>query len=444
VVSVKFSLSSLLSATFLVASTLLAGCGGGGAQDPYATVTYPSLIVNPTTLNIYAGTPAVVTINSGVAPFQVFTSDAVVLPVTQVVPGAAITLTASAVAAEATVTLTVRDAVGHTVPVSVVVKPSPLIGSLNIVPTTNTTCSGVASASPDKAAVCSGESGLASVSLKSNATTVLANRQVRFDVVQGAYNFVVDQAGAILNKTITVVTDQNGKADAVIRTDAAVGSQVGLIRATDVTSGNRVDSAFSIVQSINGSATLTVLPGSGYTAKGYYKLECPGTSGDFIIFGGTAPYTVRSALPNAVSLSVNGVVGDPIVVAKGGDTFRASTSYSSNCADYAAEISIADASGRVVKVTYAVQAGTVEHPALPDLALAPSAVTLAGACGNRQVSFTVAGGSGSGSFSTSVGAGVMSGSVLTTPATFASGQSITVIYVDAVTSKLLTANVSCQ
>ncbi|HNY46016.1 MAG TPA: hypothetical protein PKN64_03580, partial [Casimicrobium sp.] len=68
-VSVKYSLSSLLSAVVLAATTLLAGCGGGGAADPFAAApTPPSLTVNPTVLNIYSGTPAVVTITSGVGP----------------------------------------------------------------------------------------------------------------------------------------------------------------------------------------------------------------------------------------------------------------------------------------------------------------------------------------------------------------------------------------
>ena len=78
-------------------------------------------------------------------------------------------------------------------------------------------------------AICSGESGVASITVRSANTSVLPNRQIRFDVVQGAFSFVVDQAGTVTAKTITVITDQNGKADAVIRMDPGVASQAALI-----------------------------------------------------------------------------------------------------------------------------------------------------------------------------------------------------------------------
>ena len=122
----KTSIKSLATVALLSVLALIAGCGGGGAKDPFATTPVPALIVSPGTLNVYSGTPAVVTINSGVGPFQVFSSDSVVLPVTQVVSGAAITLTANSVEAEKAVTLTVRDAYNQATSVSVTVKPSPL------------------------------------------------------------------------------------------------------------------------------------------------------------------------------------------------------------------------------------------------------------------------------------------------------------------------------
>lgn len=464
-VSVKYSLSSLLSAVVLAATTLLAGCGGGGAADPFAAAPPPpSLTVNPTVLNIYSGTPAVVTITSGVGPFQVFTSDAVVLPVAQVVSGAAVTLVANAISAEAPVTLTIRDSLGRTSTVAVVVKPSPLLGQLTVTQTSNSTCSGATSSVLDKAAICSGESGVASITIRSSATSVLPNRQIRFDVVQGAYNFLVDQNGTIAAKTITIVTDQNGKADAVVRMDAGVPSQSALIRATDVISGNRVDSAFSIVQAINGSAILSIFP-STYTASGKYKNECPGTAGDYLVYGGTPPYSIRSSLPNAIPLSVGGITSDPVIVTRSGGSFTASSFESSSCGDYSSSIVITDAAGRNASVTYIVKAGTEERPTvtLPALEIVPKTVAFTaqplvnGNCDARAVKFSVIGGSGSGAYSTSAGAISATGqwwgntAVAPTPVpapanrglTLLGGETATIAYLDATAGKLVTAEIKC-
>ena len=368
-VTSKTSINSLLAVAALGIVSLIAGCGGGGAVTPSCAdnnscpvvvvpVVIPPLVVNPSALNAYAGTPVVVTVVSGVGPFQVFSGDATVLPVTQVVAGAAITLVPNAVNADQVVTLTVRDAASQSVVVSVTVKPSPLLGALTITPTSNTTCAGASASVINQAAICSGESGLAAVTLKSNATSTLPNRQVRFDVVQGGYNFVVDQAGTILAKTITVLTDQNGRANAVIRTDAAAASQVGLIRVTDTTSGNRVDSSFTIVQAVNGAGVLSVVP-SGWTVSGYFVDECASASDDYVIYGGLAPYTITNTLPANITLLANGVSSPTsVIVPQAGGRFTALAGYSSACTGYVATFVITDATGRTVTATYTGKPGS--------------------------------------------------------------------------------------
>jgi hypothetical protein len=194
-----------------------------------------------------------------------------------------------------------------------------------------------------------------------------------------------------------------------------------------------------------------VIPGGGYAAKGFYLNECPATSGDFLVYGGTAPYTARSALPNAVFLSVDGATGDPVTISQAGGSFRASTSYSSNCGDYSASIVVTDATGRIVTVTYAITAGTNARPAPPDLALRPDQVDFKAVgpnCNNRTVTFTAVGGSGSGTYSTSKGT-IVGGKLTTSTATatgdtaFPVGESITVSYVDATLGKLVSAKVNC-
>ncbi len=381
-VTSRTSIKSLLSVAALAALSLLAGCGGGGAVTPscadnnscpVVVPPTPPLVINPTALNAYAGTPVVVTISSGVGPFQVFTSDATVLPVTQVVSGASITLVPNAVNADQVVSLTVRDAAGQSAVIAVTVKPSPLLGSLTITPTSNTTCAGVGASVIDKAAICSGESGLAALTISSNATSILPNRQVRFDVVQGGYNFVINQAGTVVAKTITVLTDQNGRANAVIRTDAAVASQVGLLRATDVVSGNRVDASFTIVQAINGTGVLSLVP-EKWTVTGNFNDECAAAGVDYLIYGGLAPYTVTNTLPAQITLFANGISSaTSVVVPQAGGRFTAFANYSSPCTGYDASFVITDATGRNVTGSYSGKPGAAARAATE---ISPTAITV--------------------------------------------------------------------
>jgi hypothetical protein len=278
---------------------------------------------------------------------------------------------------------------------------------------------------------------------------VLPNRQIRFDVVQGAYNFLVDQNGTIAAKTITIVTDQNGKADAVVRMDAGVPSQSALIRATDVISGNRVDSAFSIVQAINGSAILSIFP-STYTASGKYKNECPGTAGDYLVYGGTPPYSIRSSLPNAIPLSVGGITSDPVIVTRSGGSFTASSFESSSCGDYSSSIVITDAAGRNASVTYIVKAGTEDRPTvtLPALEIVPKTVTFtadaSNICSARSAKFSVIGGSGSGTYSATAGTITAAGLWNSTVALpLQGGETATIAYIDATAGKLVSAEIKC-
>ena len=377
VVSTKTSVKSLATAALFSITAFIAGCGGGGATDPFAVppvVVIPPLVVTPSALNIYAGTPVAITINSGVGPFQVFTSDAVVLPVAQMVSGAAITLTASNVAVDAPVTITIRDAASQSTTVAVTVKTSPLLGALSITPTSNTTCAGATASVLDKAAICSGESGLASITVRSTNTAVLPNRQIRFDVVQGNYNFLINQTGTILAKTYTLTTDQNGRADVVIRTDPGVPSGAALIRVTDLTSGNRVDSAFTIVQATSGAATLSVVP-PNYSGGGGFTQQCVSIAGEYVIYGGTAPYTVTNGLPNAGTLTSGASSGQVIVVTNQGGIFRfTSNAVADGCGGFIVPLTIADATGRITTVTFTVTAGTTARaPAV----LSPASVSFA-------------------------------------------------------------------
>ena len=447
----KTSIKSLATVALLSVLALIAGCGGGGAQDPFATTPVPRLTVGPAELNVYAGVPAVVTITSGVGPFQVFSSDSVVLPVTQLVAGAAITLTATNVDTQKAVTLTIRDAAGQSSSVSVTVFPSALLSAFAITPTSNTTCSGVPATALNRAAICSGESGLASITARSAGAVVLPNRQIRFDVLQGAYNFVLDQAGTTLAKAQTVLTDQNGQASVTIRTEAAAASQAGLVRATDVTSGNRVDGAFTIVQAVEGKGVLSAVPPS-WTVTGFYQNECASAGVDYVIYGGLAPYVITNAAPNFFSLSANGVSSPTsVVVPQAGGRFTVFSGYNANCTGFEAPIVITDASGRAITVTYVAKTGTATRA---DTQIAPKdiKVTATGTAPNQVCGGTYYYAAATGfeplTWSISVSSAVATlnrnfgNSVSVTIVNMRAGDVVTIVAIDG-NQKLVTATLSC-
>jgi hypothetical protein len=453
VVTSRTSIKSLLSVAALAALSLLAGCGGGGAVTPSCADTHscpvvvpptPPLVINPGALNAYAGVPVVVTISSGVGPFQVFTSDATVLPVTQVVPGAAITLVPANVDADRAVTLTVRDAAGQTATVAVTVKATPLIGAMTITPANASLC-GALGLPIGTVAICSGETASASLTLKGANALPIANRQVRFDVIQGPYSFALDREATVFAKTITVTTDQNGQAIVTIRSDAGVPTQVSLIRGTDITSGNRVDASFTILQSTSGTPSFSVSPPSA-SITGYYVNTCGGGSVSYVIYGGTAPYTVFASSLSGINLEVGDTRGQTVIVPRSGGSFSVVTS-SSACAGTARTLlTITDATGRVIAATFDLIAGTVALPVAQDpneLLVTPKTANIV--CTKGQVVvFTISGGTSPYIVATNrPNDTTVNGGNVTLTKELATGQEILVSIADA-KSKVASATIKCD
>jgi hypothetical protein len=373
VLSIFKSTKSLLVSAFTGAALLLAGCGGGGASSdfiaPPGPPPTPPLIVNPTSINAYSGTPAVITISNGVGPFQAFSQDPVVLPVTQAVSGAAITLVANPIdGSDRVVALTIQDAAGQRVVVPVTVKPSPLLSSMNVIPASTSKCAVLnpSGTREDIAAICSGETATARVTVRAANTSPIANRQVRYDVVQGPYNFVTDQAGTILTKSATIVTDQNGQAIITIKSDAPVPTQVAIVRATDLVSGNRVDGSFTIVQSVDGSPTLSANP-SSYAFFGFYTDSCGAGSVDYVVYGGTPPYSAVLSRPDQARLSssTNTVEGASTTLAVSGGYLRGRVLGGICSGKTDIGITVTDAAGRVLVLGFSNEPGKVAPPAPP-------------------------------------------------------------------------------
>ena len=71
-------------------------------------------------------------------------------------------------------------------------------------------------------------------------------------------------------------------------------TQTGIIRATDVASGNQITGTFVIQQTTIGGQTLAVLPLGTTTINGPTRRVLERRHGDQLHLGGTPPYTVQT------------------------------------------------------------------------------------------------------------------------------------------------------
>lgn len=379
-----FALAGILS---------LGACGGGGgapAGSPYDGGG-AALVVLPTAPVVYSGVATTLTITGGDDPYTVFSSDASVLPAAQPT-GNTVALIANTVSADTTVTLTIRDAAGQSVPVTATVKPSLLLPA-SITIAGNPVCAG------SNATLCSGQDGTASVVITGVGGGTVAGRPVRFDVVLGTFSLVAANS-ALPAQSVTVQTDQNGLAAVTLRVPSTAPTQFATLRATDVATGSSVISQFTIAQYVNGNSVLSVIPTGTTTFTGRDTAHCADAGvAAFYIFGGTPPYTVQTNFPTAVSLIGVPVLmsGGSFAVAPNGTCFTGLT------------FAITDAAGRTLLTPPTVSNvfGTAA-PIVP-LAIIPTEFPVGGgttACASGNTfAFLVSGGSGTYSGSVSPGAG---------------------------------------
>ena len=314
---------------------------------PAPTTTPTPLSLLPKAVIVYYNTPATLTIFGGTPPYQAFSSNPTVLPVTRNVVGDQIVLAPANVAADTTVTITVTDAAGNSATADVTVKPAPLLNTMTITPTP---------ASPGVGcgpAVCAGQTGSVSVRVRNLAGAGIAGRSVRFENVQGNYQFYTSGPGLpdTFANSITVLTDQDGLAIVRIKADVNAPTQVALIRATDLTSSNVVNGSFTIAQFTDGAGTLTAIP-TTWTTSGPNSSSCAANlPASYYIFGGTPPYRIQSTLPNFA------IISPPIVQTNGGG-FTATLTGLVCTSSTGAPITITDATGRTISVTLINTVGT--------------------------------------------------------------------------------------
>ena len=293
-------LRPLVGLVALAGVLTLSACGGGSGapNNPYAPgpgVAGP-LSVLPATATAYSGVPTTLTVTGGVPPYSAFSSDSAILPVAQTVSGNSILLLAGTVAEDRLVTITVQDAALTRATAAVTARPAPLLPNLiTIVPSGD--CSVGATT------LCSGGTGTASVVVTGPGGGGIAGRQVRFDVIAGAYQIQTANPAAPLASTLTVITDASGSAFVGLAVNVNAPTQTASIRATDVSSGNQVTGQFLIQQVTSGGEVLSVIPGGLTTIEGPSPTECStGVSVAYHIYGGTPPYQVSAPFVGAVTL----------------------------------------------------------------------------------------------------------------------------------------------
>ncbi len=415
-------LQSALAISGLAGLLALAGCGGGSGAPNNPYVPPPPqpapLVVLPSPLTIYAGTPASLTISGGVTPYRVLSGDPAILPVPASTSDSVLALSAKNVSVITPVSITVQDAVGTvSLPATVNVNPAPLSPSLmSITANPNPACPSTANS------ICSGGSGTAVVQVTGVGGAGIPNRQVKFDVVQGAFSILTTNPAQPQASTLTVITDTAGYAVVSLFVAANTPTQVGILRATDVTTGNQLTANFTVLQVTTGGEVLSVLPQGVTTIRGPSTGVCStGVTVTNYIFGGTPPYQVATNFPGTVSLA-----GVP--VQRSGDGFDTITNGS--CFINLTYV-ITDATGRTIPggayPTVTNEPGTTPAPAPAPgpLVATPGAIGKNNCTPANTFQFVVTGGVAP--YSVVVGGTDSSTSVVTSPQTgVATGQAVTV------------------
>jgi len=291
------SLRLVLATLALGALALMGGCGGGSGapNNPFAPgpVAPGPLSILPPAPTVYANMPATLTITGGLPPYVVFSANTAVLPLSTSVTNSTVVLLPANVSANTAVVITVQDSAGAKTQATVTVSPAPIFNSLTVTP---------ASTACGANTVCSGQTATAKVTVTGAGGVGIPGRQVKFDVVSGAFAIQTTDPANPLVATLTVVSDQFGVAQVILQASTSAPTQPALLRATEVTTGNQQTAQFTIVQTIDGSAVLSIVPDT-VTITGPDSATCSsGFRIDYFIYGGTPPYRVTSTFPNSVTL----------------------------------------------------------------------------------------------------------------------------------------------
>ena len=391
------SRSLIGSVSIVLASILLGSCGGGGAGNENPVGGPPQILPNTGTL--FAGVEYTFTLAGGRAPYFVSSSEPSVLPVPFSVAGHTFSVTPANTAVVdtgippgglpvRTVVITMRDSVGSTAGTTGLVVAQNFLTGYDVAYSSNCPSVGSTGAGPDFCT--NGETAVRAFGAING--NIYGNRQYRFEVVRGPFSFtnipgvpgatrpsgVLGAGGA----TWTTATDHSGTADAIIKVNQGVGTQLGVFRIVDVATGASTQYVFTIVGRPGAQpiGPLTVIPDE-FTLGGRNTAECGTGTGDFMVFDGTPPYTASSSFPAQLSV-------DPEVSNSDPGRFRFSATNPFFCMDVGT-ITIRDLNGRTGTVEVTTVRGSDPPPPLP-ITPTPGSLTLS--CGSAGSVILIGGG----------------------------------------------------
>ncbi len=368
----------------------------------------PALSVLPSAIEVYSTVASSVAIIGGVAPFRAYSTNGSVLPVSQVVTGSTVQLTAAAVTADTSVLLTILDAVGQTVVANVTVHPKPTTPppALSVLPVTADIYSGIPSSltvvggvAPYRAfssnsavlpvtqAVAGSTVPLAAASVSANTPVVVT---VQDSAGQTAIVNVLVHPGATTPVPVLTVLPSTVDVYSLIDTPLTVSSGVAPFRAfssnpavlpvTQIVTSNTIP-LLAVNVSANTAVVVTVLDAVGQTATVNVTVRpgpvspppalvvlpndvvtSKGVPFTLTISGGLAPFKAYSSNPGVVPVGLS-VAGRSLVA----------TANSVNV-DTNVLITVQDSAGQTAKITVLVQADPAMPP--PTLTVLPSAAVV--------------------------------------------------------------------
>ena len=383
--AVAFSGRILALAFALAAFTGLSSCGSGGVSgpppvnDPTRITILPAGTASAPVI-AFSGLPTTFALSGGTGAYIVSSDNQAVIQIASgAINGSTLTVVPNPVLSDTTVTISVRDTGTAPVATSVVtVKPGTVINNITITPLA-TTVGGCGTASDPL--VCSGGDAMVTATI-SQGGIPLAARGVRFDVVSGNFQFVVTDPvthADTLANSVTVNTDETGKATARIRVPLGVANQAALLQITDVGTSAFQRVSFLIAQSTGTSPGFVTSPDT-ITFQGTLQNQCASAtvSATVFVFGGVPPYTILNTSSGLnVSPGFLNASGEGFTVTPNGTCLTG------------VPIIVRDSSGHTATTTVNNNPGT---QALPAFSVAPTSVTLTTCDGSASV--TAAGGTG--------------------------------------------------
>lgn len=369
-----------------IASLLLVGCGGGGAQGNPAAAGPLEIIPSGGTL--YAGVPATFQVLGGRTPYALTSSEPNLLPVPASLDGHSFdvipanpgvidnNLPPGALPVRS-VTIEVRSGDGQVTNTSTIkVAQNFLLGyGLFFTPMTCPASSSVPTSG--RTGACAGGQTAVQFSAIINGN-LYGGRQYQLQVMKGQFQFVFPQSGVVGN-TVTVTTDHIGTALAIIQVNAGIPTQIAVLRVIDVATGVYADEAF-VINGSGPNGALTAIP-SSVTLTGAFTDQCGTGTADIQVFDGVAPYMATSSSPN---ISVN-------AESDSNPGQFAITVNASGLPCPSGTITITDSVGNRTTVAVTSAPGTVTPPAIPNpISIVPNSITLG--CGQSGSVSVIGGG----------------------------------------------------